>query len=113
ATQIRSQSTQKSASYDESAPFHSRSVLLAHDFSTAWTGSLAYYKVGRLNIQGDGDLQKPYERVDGRLAYRFRDGRYQGEVAVIVQNLLDRPYKEVYFENLIGRRSYINLRLEF
>lgn len=113
ATQIRGQSTQKSASYDESAPFHSRSMLLAHDFSTSWTGSLAYYKVGRLNIQGDGDLQKPYERVDGRLAYRFRDGRYQGEVAVIMQNLLDRPYKEVYFENLIGRRSYINLRLEF
>lgn len=61
----------------------------------------------------DGDFQKPYERVDARLAYRFRDGAYQGEVAFIVQNLFDKPYQEVYYENLIGRRSYVNLRLEF
>jgi len=113
ATLIRGYTTSKSAPYDESAPFHSRSMLLAHDFSSAWTGSLAYYATGWLNVPGDGDEQKAYERVDARLAYRFRDGRYQGEVAFIVQNLLDKPYKEVYFENLIGRRSYLNLRLEF
>ncbi len=112
-TQIAGTSPNKNTNYAGAAPLHSRNMLLAHDFSAAWTGSVAYYQVGRLTVQGDGDYQKPYERLDGRLAWRFRDGRYQGEVAVVVQNLLDRPYKEVYFENLIGRRSYVNLRLEF
>ncbi len=99
--------------YSDSAPLHSRSMLLAHDFGSRWTGSLAYYQMGRMAVQGDGDVQNPYERVDARLAYRFRDGAYQGEVAFIVQNLFDKPYQEVYYENLIGRRSYVNLRLEF
>ncbi len=105
--------SERPAAYAESAASHSRSMLLAHDFDHRWTGSLAYYAVGQLTVQGDGDLQKPYERVDARLAYRFRDGAYQGEISFIVQNLFNNPYKEVYFENLIGRRSYVNLRLEF
>lgn len=112
-TRIRGQTQENSAPYDAAAPFHSRSALFAHDFSGNWTGSLAYYQVGQLTVMRDGDFQKPYERVDARLAYRFRDGAYQGEVAFIVQNLFDKPYQEVYYENLIGRRSYVNLRLEF
>jgi iron complex outermembrane receptor protein len=113
ASRISGFNSERSGAYAESAASHSRSMLLAHDFDHRWTGSLAYYAVGRLTVQGDGDLQTPYERVDARLAYRFRDGAYQGEVAFIVQNLFDKPYQEVYYENLIGRRSYVNLRLEF
>lgn len=112
-TQISGGSPNKNTDYAAAAPLHSRNMLLAHDFNSAWTGSVAYYQVGRLVVQGDGDVQNPYERVDARLAYRFRDGAYQGEVAFIVQNLFDKPYQEVYYENLIGRRSYVNLRLEF
>lgn len=103
----------KKDTYENAAALHSRSMLLAHDFSERWSGSLSYYRVGQVNVQGDGDLQPAYERVDSRLAYRFRDGAYQGEVAFVVQNLLDKPYREVYYENLIGRRSYVTLRLEF
>lgn len=113
ATRITPRTDVSAMTYKDSAPFHSRSALLAHDFDSRLGASLAYYQTGALSVQGDGDFQPAHERVDARLAYRFGSGKNQGELALVVQNLLNKPYQEIYYENLIGRRTYINLRLEF
>lgn len=100
-------------SYSDATPLHTASLLLAHDFDAHWTGSLSHYQMGSVDALSDGDRVPEYRRTDGRLARRFQDGPWRGEVALVVQNLFDHANHEFYYSNLAGRRTFASLRLDF
>jgi len=98
--------------YTSSVPTNSHSLMLAHSFGERWSGSLTGYHVGETHALG-GDWVDDYERWDGRLAYRFRAGRGNGELALVVQNLFNERYFEYETWNQPpGRTAWLNLKLD-
>lgn len=96
----------------ESVPEKTTSALLIHRFSPDWEASAGYYRVGYMLWMGAGDELDGYERVDLRLARRLRLGRGGGELALVVQNALDRPYRDFVEENVSDRRAFVTLALD-
>ena len=96
-----------------SAPSDTISALFSHRFSPQWDASLAYYQTSAVAALGDGDPVGSARHVDARLAYGFGTSRWRGEVSGTVQNLFDSHYQEFAEYNVMRRRSYINLKLDF
>jgi iron complex outermembrane receptor protein len=87
--------------------------MLAHSFDERWSGSLAGYHVGEVMALGGVQRVAAYERWDGRLAYRFRSGGGNGELALAVRNLLDERHFEYETVNQPpGRIAWLNLKLD-
>jgi iron complex outermembrane receptor protein len=98
--------------YTNSVPSNSHSLMLAHRFGERWSGSLTGYRVGETHALG-GDWIDDYERWDSRLAYRFRVGSGNGELALVVQNLFNERYFEYEASNQPpGRTAWLNLKLD-
>jgi hypothetical protein len=53
-----------------------------------------------------------YEILDARLAYRLRAGGVRGTIALVGQNMLG-PYSDYWNRAAMGRRTFLNLSLEF
>lgn len=99
--------------YTSSVPANSHSLMLAHSLDERWSGSLTGYHVGEVRALGGVDRVDAYERWDGRLAYRFRSGSGNGELALVVQNLFDARYFEYQAVNQPpGRTAWLNLKLD-
>ena len=107
--------------YSTSAPRNSQSLLLTHRFDQHWNASLAGYQVGATHFPGSDsgpDENRRYfidlnRRWDARLAYRFKAGSGNGELALVVQNLADAHYFEYRHDNEPpGRSAWLNLKLE-
>ncbi|GAO37725.1 hypothetical protein SCT_3161 [Sulfuricella sp. T08] len=99
--------------YTNSVPTNSHSLMLAHSFDAHWSGSLTGYHVGEVRALGGVQKVDAYERWDGRLAYRFRSGNGNGELALVVQNLFDARYFEYEAVNQPpGRTAWLNLKLD-
>ncbi|MEN6587004.1 MAG: TonB-dependent receptor [Sulfuricella sp.] len=107
--------------YTMAAPRNSQSMMLTHRFNQNWNASLMNYQVGATHFPGSdagpGDNPQYFidfnRRWDARLAYRFKAGRSNGELALIVQNLDDSHYFEYRHDNeLPGRSAWLNLKLE-
>ncbi len=98
--------------YDRTASRHSQNMLLSRQLSPAWRASLGVYRVGSLQANS-GDSLPAYMRWDVRVARQFKWHEGDGELALVVQDIGDTQYREFYADNVLGRRSFLNLRLAF
>lgn len=110
-------------SYTNSVPTNSQSLLISHRFTPNWSASLIGYQMGETHLPGTDSGPTPVQdpvyfintsrRWDGRVAYSFRSGTTNGELALIVQNLADAHYFEYRHDNEFpGRTAWINLKLD-
>lgn len=106
--------------YTNSVPTNTQSLLLSHRFDPRWSASLAGYQVGETHFsrtdyspaENRGYFIPTQRRWDGRIAYAFKAGDYNGEVALMVQNLANADYFEFRHDNQPpGRTAWLNLRL--
>lgn len=97
--------------YTSSAPPHSLSLLLIHDFSHRIEGSMAYYYLGPV-WPLDGKLIPHTRRLDLRLAKDFRLGGDTGQLALVWQSVLG-DYEEYQTDTLFRRTAYVSLKLNF
>lgn len=99
--------------YTNSVPTNSHSLMLSHSFDERWSGSLTGYHVSEVKALGGVQRVDAYERWDSRLAYRFRSGGGNGEVALAVRNLFGARYFEYETVNQPpGRTAWLNLKLD-
>ena len=93
-------------------PKFTLSALLSHHFDQGWTGSVGYYRMSRMNWPNDGDRLEPYDRLDLRLAKKFRMGGQQAQLELIAQNMRNQAYIEFRDDNKFERRMYLRFKLE-
>jgi iron complex outermembrane receptor protein len=96
--------------FDEAVPRHTFSVLAMRDFDGGFTGSIGYYYVSGQEWQADGDFIESYERLDLRLAKRWKTDGNRYELALVAQNLL-ADYSEYEDENDFVHRVYGSFRI--
>ena len=105
-----------SDAYAASIPRYSASVLYSRRLTDDFTLSGAYYYQSGLQPfdRGSIDFQSIQRRADLRLARGFRNSAgIKGELALVVQNLFDKPYTEYAATNLFNRRAYVTLSLNW
>jgi iron complex outermembrane receptor protein len=95
-----------------SAPVNSLSLLAMREFSAGVSASLGYYQGGAMTWLGEGLAVDAYQRLDLKLAKRWRTGDTNYEAALTLQNLL-QPYSEFRPENAFDRRGFVTLNIGF
>ncbi|MBS4097735.1 MAG: TonB-dependent receptor [Sulfuricella sp.] len=107
--------------YTNSVPTNSQSLMLSHRFDQRWSASLVGYQVGETHFsrtdyapaENRDYFIATQRRWDSRLAYAFKAGDTNGEVALIVQNLANANYFEFRHDNQVpGRTAWLNLKLD-
>ena len=93
-----------------SVPRHQTSVLASQEFKGGYQASVGYYQEAAMTWLGEGDPVHRYERVDARLAKRWRDGAHETELALVGQSL-NGPYSEFRPETRFDRRAFVTLTL--
>lgn len=103
------------ARYSVSMPRNSGSLLLMHDMSRRSQASLAYYYRDAMRYIDQKPLAAA-RRLDLRVARRMPAGRSEAEVALVLQNVLDR-YDEYYpqtrLDNQFDTRVFLTLGWRF
>ena len=104
----------------DTAPRHTLSLLASHRLDNRWLGSLGIYYMDNVRWRGEGSEVDSYTRVDLKLARDFGLGDTEGQLALIVQNLMDDEYhefrdpeKNARDGNVFDRRVYLQLSLGF
>ena len=97
----------------DATPRDISSFLFTHRFNADWDASVAGYYNSPVRALGDGNPVDSNHRFDARIAKRFRWDTRDGEVPLNVQNLTDRHEKEFADYNMLRRRAFINVRLDF
>jgi iron complex outermembrane receptor protein len=97
----------------DSAPNNTISALLTHRFNSDWDASLAYYQTSRVSALGDGDPVQLARHADLRIARKFELGSVRGELSGVAQNAFNSHYEEFAAYNVMRRRAFVNLRLDF
>jgi len=110
---IRGKENQLKKNFVNSAPRNTVSALLTHRFNQNWDASLAYYQTSEVTALGDGDPVDLSRRCDLRVARKFNNGRWNGELSGVVENLLNTRYEEFADYNTLKRRARINVSLDF
>jgi iron complex outermembrane receptor protein len=95
-----------------SVPHHQTSVLLSQTFKGGYQASAGYYQEAAMTWLSEGDPVKRYERIDARLAKRWRDGARAAEIALVGQ-ALNGSYSEFRPEYRYDRRAFVTLTLGF
>jgi iron complex outermembrane receptor protein len=99
--------------YENAMPNNSFSALLTHRFNSQWDASFAYYQTSQATMLGDGDPVDLIRRADVRVARRFTSGKWNGEVAAVVENVFNHHYEEFADYNTLGRRARLNVSLNY
>jgi len=97
-----------SPSLKNSAPDLNLSLLASHDFGPR-TGSIGYYRVGKMQWVGSKETPA-YDRLDLRLSHVFKLGKTRAELAVVAQSVLGE-YSEYDSNRLFEPRAYVSLKL--
>ncbi len=95
----------------ERIPTHGVSLLASHAFGYGIEASAAYYRQTSVNWHQGSEL-KPYNRVDGRLAKKFKTAAMQGSLELILQNIT-ASYTEFERNNRVDTRGFVRLKLDF
>lgn len=107
--------------YTYSVPTNNQSLMLSHSFDSHWRASVTGYQTDETHFdrtdfdlsQGRGYFIDTVRRWDSRIAYAFRSGGTNGELALIVQNIADARYFEFRHDNQVpGRTAWLNLKLD-
>lgn len=93
---------------EDSAPDLNLSLLASHDFGPL-TGSIGYYRVGKMRWVGSREIPA-YDRLDVRLSHVFKLGKTRAELAAVVQSILG-DYSEYDSNRLFEPRAYVSLKL--
>lgn len=93
---------------ENSAPDWNLSLLANHDFGSL-TGSIGYYRVGKMRWVGSRETPA-YDRLDVRLSHVFKLGKTRAELAVVAQSVLE-DYSEFDSNRLFEPRAYVSLKL--
>ena len=95
-----------------SAPTHTTTLMLMQRLPGGFDVSATYHAVGAMKW-GNNTYSPSYRRLDWRLAYAFQLGPQRGELAFTV--LADgSPYAEHNVQtDIVKRRGYFSLRLEY
>lgn len=107
------------ASEADRTPNLTLSLLLAHTFSHDVQLSLGYYHIDTMRWEGAAEVSttKPsvpaYDRVDLRLAKRFRWPAHDILVEFITQNLGNETYAEFRTDNRFDTRYYLRASVQF
>lgn len=98
-----------------SLPVNSASLLYAQSFDNGWRYSAAFFFQGELQPydRGPYDRQPSQHRSDLRIARSLAGDPLRGEIALVVQNVLDQGYSEYIVNNIFKRRAYVTLRLDW
>lgn len=97
----------------DATPRDISSFLLTHHFNSDWDASFSGYYNSPVRALGDGNPVDSNHRFDARVAKRFRWNTCDGEVSLNIQNLTDRHEKEFADYNVLRRRAFVNVRLDF
>jgi iron complex outermembrane receptor protein len=103
------------ADTDDSTPSHTTSLLAMQTLPYGLEASAAYYLIDNMRWLGfttSNEDTGDYEILDARLAYRLRVGGVRGTIALVGQNMLG-PYSDYWNRAAMGRRTFLNLSLEF
>jgi len=95
-----------------SIPRNSASAMFLHTMDSGLSFSASYYYQGAMQPfdRGAIDYQPIQRRLDVRVAQSFHDfGGIKGNVALVVQDLLNRGNSEYIASNVFNRRSYIQV----
>lgn len=98
--------------YTESAPRNKLSLLALQGFGPHIEASAMYTYVDKMEWLGTRDSLDSYDRLDLRLAYLWKAGRIDGEVAAVMQGLSGN-YADFLSTNEFDRRGYLTLSLHF
>lgn len=96
---------------NRSAPTHATTLMLSQRLPLGLELSATYYRIGAMKWTSNSTVNN-WERLDWRLAYPFRSGPVKGELALTVQND-GTPHAEYRPEQLIARRGFVSLKLEY
>jgi iron complex outermembrane receptor protein len=97
----------------DATPSDISSFLLTHRFNSDWDASFAGYYNSPVRALGDGQVVDSNHRFDARIAKRFRLASRDGEVSLNIQNITDRHEEEFATYNVLRRRAFVNVRLDF
>jgi hypothetical protein len=73
----------------KSAPKYITSIMALNRFTSDITGSLLWTSISKSDGLGSGDAVDGHKRLDFRLGIGFGNRKLMGELAFVVQNLLD------------------------
>jgi iron complex outermembrane receptor protein len=99
-----------------STPRYSASAMYSRRWDNGFNLSANYYYQGALQPmdRGSVDYQPIQRRMDVRVAKSFHDlAGMTGDVALVVQNLLNQDYTEYVANNVFNRRGYVTLTLKW
>ena len=96
----------------QSAPRHNFGLLAMHRFLSDYYASLGFYRVSSMEWLGAGDKVNGYSKLDLRLGRRFKAAGANGELAIVMQNLLGE-YQDFRTANAAQRRVYLSVAIEF
>lgn len=98
--------------YETGAPEDSVSLLIMHDFGKRLNGALGYYYTGSYQqLCCEVDQQDPRERLDMTLSKRFKIGKYNSKIKLVVQNITNEKISTRLFNNY-DRQGYISFSME-
>ena len=98
------------------APSHTFSLLLSHRFDSGFEISTTYYYTDTVTWYGEGDEVPEYQRLDAKLAKRFKLFGSNSEISLLLQNFnkdnLEFYNKENY-RNVWSKRAYLQINTTF
>ncbi len=97
----------------DATPRDISSFLLTHRFNSDWDASFSGYYNSPVRALGDGNPVDSNHRFDARIAKRFKLDSCDGEISLNIQNITDRHEKEFAEYNVLRRRGFVNVKLDF
>ncbi|MDP2832550.1 MAG: TonB-dependent receptor [Pseudomonadota bacterium] len=101
-----------SLEYADSAPRHSLGLLTGRELGQGWNASLGYYRVGEMTWVGSGMPTPAHDRLDVRLARRWKAADMRWEVACDLQSVLGK-YSEYGPTRYFDPRAFVTLKARF
>ncbi len=98
---------------DDTAPRQISSLIAMQSLPGRLNGSLAYYFVSASDGLGSGRAVPAHKQIDLRVGMEFGSRRTRGEVAAVIQNLLNEEYPDWRPDNLTERQQYVSVSLQF
>ncbi|MBN1008443.1 TonB-dependent receptor plug domain-containing protein [Amphritea pacifica] len=99
-------------------PMHTASLLASITLPDNLQLSMSHYYLSSVRwqeaVKDTDPPNAPYHRTDLKISKGFRlSPQNELSIALIVQNLLDKPYSEFYAENMFEQRTYLQAQLSF
>ena len=93
-----------------SAPRNTWGLQASYRLDQGWEASLGVWRSDAMKWLSEGDITQAFNRIDARLARRWKWQGREVEAAVVGQNLGDN-YQEFRDTNIVSRRVYGSLSL--